>query len=364
MDIVEELKKHRHDTDSKKVTIGFDGYVDEVLHIVEDRKDTDSYEQFKSIRQFGNHILESTSSCGLEMVSITKKIGGNGPILANALGSLGVYTNCIGTFGEPEIHRSFLESQISNLVNIGDIAYTLAFEFQDGKLMLGELGSLSKLTWDYMKEKVGTDKLIGHLNESEIIGITNWSQIQNSNNLWEGILKCCMPNLNQDRKRYLFFDLADPSKRDKEELKSALKLIEAYGNFGENVLGLNFTEADIIYKMLYGESPIEKNIIVKGKKILDNLNINMLVVHSSECAVAFHDGEAFMEESIKISRPKLLTGCGDNFNAGFCLGLLLKLPLNLCLRLGIEVASYYITNGKSADLDALIDFITERGGPK
>lgn len=364
MDILDALKKQKQNADPKKVTIGFDGYIDELLQIVENRKNTGDFEPFKSIKEFGDFISENASSCGLEMVSVTKKIGGNGPILADALASLEVYTNCIGTFGEPEVQRPFLESKISNLVSVGNTAYTLAFEFQDGKLMLGELESLSKLTWDYMAQKVGTHKLIEYLNESEVIGITNWSQLQNSNDLWEGILKNCMPNLNIDKKRYIFFDLADPSKRERDELYRALKLIEAYGDYSENILGLNLKEADIVYKLLYDEENMQKDVLFKGKRMLNKLNIKMLVIHSSECAVAFHNGEIFVEECMKISNLKILTGCGDNFNAGFCLGLLSELPIRSCLRLGIEVASYYIINGKSADVDELINFVSQKGDKK
>ena len=39
------------------------------------------------------------------------------------------------------------------------------------------------------------------------------------------------------------------------------------------------------------------------------------------------------------------------------MGLLLQMPVNLCLRFGIYAASYYIINGKSPDFDELADFI-------
>jgi len=364
MKILNEVKKQQHIIPLKRATIGFDGYIDELLYVVKNRKNSSRYEPFKSIREFGNFIVKKGINCGLEMISMEKKIGGNGPILANALSSMGVYVNCIGTFGEPELQNSFLESKISNLISIGNAAYALVFEFHDGKLMFGKIESLNKVTWDYLIRKVGLNKFINYLNKSDVIGITNWSQIINSNNIWEGILKNCMPDLDKSKKRYIFFDLADPSQREKDEFLRALKIIEEYGNFGTNILGLNLKEVEIVYLSLFGKNDFEKDIIFMGKRIFDKLNIKMLVIHSSQFATVFFNGKVITKNCLRIRNPKLLTGCGDNFNAGFCLGLLIGIPINLCLELGIYVATYYITNGKSPDFNELLDFISTKGEKK
>lgn len=361
MPISDELKRKRGIIPTKTVTIGFDGYIDEMMHIVENRKNSGEYEPFKSMASFGELILKSNASCGLEMVSVTRKIGGNAPIFADALGCLGVNTTCIGTFGEPELQKPFLETKINNLVSIGNTAYTLALEFPDGKLMLGELESLNKLNWDYLKQKVGLKKLIDYFDKSEIIGITNWSQILNGNNLWEGILDNCMPHLDKSRKRYIFFDLADPSKREKDDLYNAMGIVERYGSYGINILGLNLREAELVYQLYYGDDDIQDDIFVKGRKIMEKLNIKTIIIHSSKFAAAFCDGKVFKQDCMKITNPKLLTGCGDNFNAGFCLGLLLGLTTDMCLKLGTKEASYYISNGKSPNFDELLNFISEEG---
>lgn len=122
---------------------------------------------------------------------------------------------------------------------------------------------------------VGLENLIKYFNESKVIGITNWSQIINSNDIWEGILRDIMPRLDRNIKRYIYFDLADPSNRSKEDFVLALKIIEAYGSYGENVLGLNKKEAGIIYKMLYDDES-DKSINEIGEKIANKLNIKKL----------------------------------------------------------------------------------------
>lgn len=123
-------------------------------------------------------------------------------------------------------------------------------------------------------------------------------------------------------------------------------------------------EVEIVYLSLYGKDDFEKDVIFMGKRILDKLNIKMLVIHSSQLATVFFNGDVITKSCLKISNPKLLTGCGDNFNAGFCLGLLIEIPINLCLELGIYVASYYMISGKSPNFNELVDFISTKGDKK
>lgn len=351
-----ELEKNRDRIKIEKAVLGFDGYIDELLYLVQNRINQDEFEPFTTISDFGYFLLNNKSSCGFEMKSITKKIGGNGPIFANVLAELGLQTKCIGTFGTSKIEDIFLESKVSEWISIGEVAHTLAFEFQDGKLMFGEQDGLNRLTWNSILQNVGLKRLVECFNESSIIGITNWSQMVNSNNLWRGILENCMPHLDTNKKRYLFFDLADPANRSMEELYEGLKLIEAYQKYGENVLGLNKREAEIVYKCLYGQATPIHDFEYIGNKIVEKLDISILVLHSSDVVTAFQENKIYSVLCNKITDPKLLTGCGDNFNAGFCLGLLLDLPMTSCIQLGSSVAAYYITNAYSPKFDELIEF--------
>ena len=53
--------------------------------------------------------------------------------------------------------------------------------------------------------------------------------------------------------------------------------------------------------------------------------------------------------------PVLTTGAGDNFNAGFILGLLMELEPDIALLLGMAVSGYYVRNGCSGDFDEILD---------
>ena len=55
--------------------------------------------------------------------------------------------------------------------------------------------------------------------------------------------------------------------------------------------------------------------------------------------------------------PKLTTGAGDNFNAGFCFGQVLGLSTQLSLVLGTATSGYYVRNAKSPTLKDIITFL-------
>ena len=60
-----------------------------------------------------------------------------------------------------------------------------------------------------------------------------------------------------------------------------------------------------------------------------------------------------------VKKPKLSTGAGDNFNAGFCLGLLAGLPVTQAVCTGTAASGFYVRNARSATLAEMIDFCAD-----
>ncbi|PID89184.1 MAG: hypothetical protein CSB01_03330 [Bacteroidia bacterium] len=57
------------------------------------------------------------------------------------------------------------------------------------------------------------------------------------------------------------------------------------------------------------------------------------------------------------STPKLTTGAGDNFNAGFCNGLLRGFTTEECLATGVNTSGFYVRNAHSPSKQELIAFL-------
>jgi sugar/nucleoside kinase (ribokinase family) len=83
-----------------KAMIGFDGYVDEIIHVVDKKTGASGFRRVKTISDYARKIQNSAGlSTNIELVKVYEKLGGNGQILANALGrySFGIkYIGCVG----------------------------------------------------------------------------------------------------------------------------------------------------------------------------------------------------------------------------------------------------------------------------
>ena len=68
-------------------------------------------------------------------------------------------------------------------------------------------------------------------------------------------------------------------------------------------------------------------------------------------------GQFYHVEGPYTSNPRLTTGAGDNFNAGFCLGQLLGLAPQQCLVTGTGTSGFYVRNMRSPRFSELMDFL-------
>src|SRR5881392_2629821 len=144
-----------------KAMVGLDGFVDEIIAVVDKRHDHGKFEAVKTIGHLGAKITAAAGeSSNYELVVKQRKLGGNGPIMANALASFGFAVTYIGNLGYPTIDPVFEPlSRRAKVHSIGEPGHTDALEFDDGKLMLGKHETLHDVNWDNLLSRVGRDKL-------------------------------------------------------------------------------------------------------------------------------------------------------------------------------------------------------------
>src|SRR5882724_5446523 len=124
--------------------IGLDGFVDEILHVVDKRESTEKYQRLATIAKLAERMAAAAGrSTNIELVSQLTKLGGNGPIMANAMASFGVQVTYLGALGFPALHPVFAEfAKRATVHSITQPGFTDALEFEDGKIMLGKHQSL------------------------------------------------------------------------------------------------------------------------------------------------------------------------------------------------------------------------------
>lgn len=351
--LIDALENGKSVLPGKKVTAGFDGFVDTILRVIKEKKEGHSPSFFKTIKQFGKYITDKESSFSLEVEEVSSRIGGNMPIMTNSLGHLGVQVNCIGALSHPVFDNL---SPNCKIYSFADPGTSTAYEFNDGKILLGNNGQLNTAGWKTIKNKIGIEKLSELYSNADMLCFVNWSEIDASTDTWKGILQDVLPNKNQPA----FFDLSDCSKRSDEAILEAMQLLKKFSKSCRVSLGLNNNESRLIYQSLFGKkAPKEFN--KTGEKIFEKLGIEKLVLHSSKESIGYEKSGLTSVSTFFVKNPAISTGAGDNFNAGFCTAQLLGLNMELSLLLANAVAGAYVSSGKNSDIDTLIKFIQHAG---
>jgi hypothetical protein len=244
------------------------------------------------------------------------------------------------------------------LYTVGETITTSALEFNDAKVMMFDLGPYNRLNWDVIKSRLGIDRIKQFFSGKQLISLLNWSEIENSSHIWKGILDEILPStLPSELHPYFFTDFSDCSRRSKKEIRSAIALLADFRNYFKVIISMNQNEADLIAKALdLSDNGSDEDFI----KILFNAcAADELVIHRTEDALAY-DGVTFEKcDTFLCKEPTILTGGGDNFNAGFCFSRFYNFDLFKSLIVANAVSGYYVKTGISPDVDNLIEFLKQ-----
>ncbi len=356
----------------KRACIGLDGFVDQILYVVDQRTGSGSYSRMETMADYGRKIVGAAGlSMNVELIPVSTKPGGNGVIMAQAASRLGLQTTCVGALGKEEIHPVFQPlRRKSELISYAEPARTDALEFFDGKIISSTLESLNAVTWDSLAEAVGLERLVKVMDEADLIALNNWTMIPGMTEIWKQMLTQVFPRMKRQR-RILFFDLADPSKRTEDDIREALDVIGRFERYGETVLSCNVREArrlmDVLGSPAHPElrgGDEEQALESVCRELWERLGISMLVIHALKNAVCCRR-ERNGAELVKTvpgnyaPQPVLTTGGGDTFNAGMAFGLLCGLETELAVFLGSMTSGYYVRRGESPATDDLVRYLEQ-----
>jgi hypothetical protein len=346
----EELEERVGDIRPMRAFVGLDGFVDDILHVVDKRESAEKYSRLPTIAQLAERLAAAAGrSTNVELVSQLTKLGGNGPIMGNALASFGLRVTYLGILGYPNLHPVFADfAKRAEVHSIAEPGYTDALEFEDGKIMLGKHQSLKEMNWENIKGRFGKDKFASKFGEADLIGFVNWTMLTYMSDIWSAVLEEVCPGM-KGRRRKMFIDLADPEKRTNDDIVRALELVTEFQKYFDVVLGLNEKESFEIAKNL--GLPAKDNTPEALQRLCAEIHrrvhVETIVVHPTAYALASGPDGKFMVEGPFTPKPRITTGAGDHFNSGFCLGKLLGFGTERALLLGVTTSGFYVRTGQS-----------------
>ncbi len=345
--------------EQKQVCIGFDGYVDTLYRVIKSRSSRGEYEAYSTIRAFADRVYQAAGrSADMELQRLSRRMGGNAPLMAEAMSRLGVSARCIGTMGYPELDDVFTEKLVHfTPVSVAPSASSIAFEFSDGKLMFGHTEPLLTLDWDKITGMIGLEMLRQWYRDSDLWAVVNWSFLLRSNEILEGFIRDVVEVCEGNHQKIIFFDLADPSGRSWEDLQNLFALLRRMSAKARVVLSMNENESSKVAEVI-GLPNEDLTAVERVSAIRDKLGIWMAVIHGLDYAAAATEGQTVFEKGVFVPAPRISTGGGDHFNGGFAAALLYGLSHQEATAFGNLVSSCYVSEGNSPTLQNLHDYVT------
>ncbi len=371
----DKLKLFQKQKVTFKAFAGFDGFIDRIQKVVR-KKHSVKDEYFTCVGEFADHLKTLAGKSGqLELVTVKTKMGGNAPIFSHALARLSVPSTCLGVMGFPEVHPVFEVMHPScEKISVSQPGISNAFEFNDGKLIFSELDALTTYNWNRIAKNCGLEKIERAARGSQLFALLDWANLPHATSIWQLFHEKIIRRMGR-KDNYFMFDLCDPSKKTAQEIDEVIDLISDFSSYGNVTLGLNENETNKIWMALTGSAETEiPSLEIAARFIYQAMNIDTLLIHPIDRTLvvtnsmstkavprstrkAIQKPFVFEMKGNVVMKPKVLTGGGDNLNAGYCLGLLAGYEIHYCMLLGMAASGAYIQNGNSPNIDELIGYI-------
>lgn len=318
--------------------LGFDAFIDRICRHASGL----GGEKMLTMTDFGRRLIDRGENSGVVSVrEIEKRLGGNMPNTANVLSELGAKVSCIGAFGLEKTDRVFAELEKKcRIISYADPGACLALEFENCKLFFGDNGELDDLTWPELKDRVGGERLVEEFAGARLIGLLNWGELSSTQRFWEGLLGDVLPKLEK-AERDFFVDFSDMSGRTKQDIDLMLETLRKFRQYGRVIASVNQGEL---------------NCLDCGRILQENV-ADVLVLHTAWNATLMIGEDQWTIPTRFVENPVLLTGGGDSFNAGFCIGLLYGLPLEDCLKTANATSGCYVRYGRAPSMKDIMDEI-------
>ena len=345
-----------------KITLGIDGFVDDVWQIISVRNGPQDYVLYESMKDFAKSVYDV--GAGGYSNEIIRKRRGHGGFTAHtgeAVDNLGLDLMLVGMFdkegggGIDPVYQVF--SDTCKVYSVGCTAVCPIYEFSNGKMMFPYVAKIAEIDIGDLTSALSNEELASIYGSRDVVGLGYWSLLDNFDNL---ITRLCEDFIKPGTR--LFFDFADIRKRTKDSLFDTLRLLAKLNGKTPITLSLNEHEGTILFSH-FGKDFDWRN--PKGadrdaEYVRHQTGLDEVVVHTPYFAVGASSAEGVVVVNQRFcENPVITTGAGDNFNGGYMSAIAQKGVLNLSQRLlvGNAVSSFYVQNGVSPKKDELANEI-------
>jgi len=340
-----------------QAVLGFDGFVDNVRQVVDERTTPESFEPMTELGALGRRIAASAddrSSITVEWTREGTRTGGHTCHLSRAFVDLGANPVMVGAYGDPELDVFADEFAAATRHSFGAPNYTEAVEFDDGKLLITETGATRTLDWETLVDAIGIETLADALDGADLFGIGYWSVIPDLPSVLTGLRESVWPTL-ADPPETVLLDPGDVRQLSDDVRADGADPIRRFAAIAPVTLTANRAE---MRRLAADFDASATSLPACAMAVHDGLSLHRAVVHADDVsAVAGPDGTASVAVP-RVEDPAMTTSAGDHFNVGLALGLTCGLSDPAAVCLGNVVAGYFVRNGtppSEAEIRSFLD---------
>lgn len=341
----------------EKVVFGFDGVVDRVRRVVAERTGPESFDTMNSMTELSERIDDASrldTSCSIEWQDLGKRAGGHTSHLGRATERLGCKPTLIGTFGDPPLETFTEGYDRADIISLGEASTTDAIEFNDGKVLLSDSGSLASVDWESVCDSVGLNTLASRVDRTRVFGIGYWATVLQMPTILNGLREELWPRLRDPPERVLF-DPADIRRLSEPTLERGIDALNRLDDTVPVVVSANRAETLRIANLF--EDASDASLLAAARVARDGLGVSKFVTHTVSEALSVTSQGDHRVDIPHEEEPVLTTSAGDHFNAGLVLGHLLGLDDGPQLIAGSGVAGYFVRNGEPPTYDEFRTFV-------
>ncbi|MFO0833063.1 MAG: PfkB family carbohydrate kinase [Phycisphaerales bacterium] len=375
-----------------RALVGFDGFIDDICTAVSGRGSMEAgdFTEFTGIAGFAERLGACAGrSTNIELVVREERFGGNGPLLAGGLASLGAATTYVGCVADEEragsVHPVFaaFASRCGRVVPLAAPSRTECLEFADGKVMFNkvfrvgrEAASMQGVRWAGVLEACGgLEAVRAMVGGCSLVGIVNWSIMAGVEDIVEGLARDVLGHIPPTAPgvavpRRVLIDISDPAKRSAADIRRFMGLLGAVQRVCPVTLGLNLSEAEQVWgavgagTALGAGSDMRARCVALAREVRGGVGLEYVVVHPREGAAGAGAGGAVWVEGPFTPTPRLSTGAGDHFNAGLGWALMQGMTLEEALAFAVATSGAYVRDAESPSRERVLTLLSRGATPQ